>query len=113
MSPLKSVGNSSPSESPTLREQFDVLSRKYDSLVAVKEEAERKYKEDYRKWRQFKSSLFNKSKHAKALRDQVPKEFDFGDGDEPQNGDDENHNAPRSKFHPIPLSNDGDILSHY
>ena len=55
-----------------------ILSQKYDALKAAKESAEKKYKEDYKRWKQFKTWLFNKSKHAKALRAQLAKEnLDF------------------------------------
>ncbi|KAL5518978.1 hypothetical protein ACEPAH_661 [Sanghuangporus vaninii] len=108
LSSLKSVENSSPSQTPGLRAQLDNLSHKYDSLVAAKENAESKYKEDYRKWRQFKTWLFNKSKHGNVLRAQLPEDFDFGA--EFQNGIDSEshirHSISRAKRHSSPLSNE-------
>ncbi|OCB88558.1 hypothetical protein A7U60_g4261 [Sanghuangporus baumii] len=108
LSPLKSVGNSSPSETTGLRAQLDSLSHKYDSLVAAKESAESTYKEDYRKWRQFKTWVFNKSKHANVLRAQLPEDFDLGA--EFQNGIDNEshirHAISRAKWYSSPLSNE-------
>ncbi|KAL5495299.1 hypothetical protein ACEPAI_762 [Sanghuangporus weigelae] len=108
LSPLKSVGNSGPTETSRLRAQLDSLSYKYDSLVAAKESAESKYKEDYRKWRQFKFWLFNKSKHANVLRAQLPEDFDFGA--EFQDGIDGEshirHAISRTKRHSSPLPNE-------
>ncbi|KAI5123623.1 hypothetical protein M0805_003437 [Coniferiporia weirii] len=52
-------------EDPDLRSKFDALARKYDALLAEKEYTERKYKEDYKKWKSLKLWLFNKSKHRK------------------------------------------------
>ncbi|EJD03991.1 uncharacterized protein FOMMEDRAFT_106370 [Fomitiporia mediterranea MF3/22] len=80
LSPLKSVGNSSPTDERDLRTELRVLSRKYDALVVAKKAAEKKYKDDYRRWKSFKSWLLNKSKHAKALRAQIAEEkLDFAD----------------------------------
>lgn len=54
LTPLISVGNTDDrSEESDLRNQLLLLSRKYDALVATKERAEKKYKEDYRKWKLF------------------------------------------------------------
>ncbi|KAL5534273.1 hypothetical protein ACEPAG_735 [Sanghuangporus baumii] len=108
LSPFKSAGNCSPSETSSLRAQLDSLSHKYDSLVVTKESAERKYKEDYRKWRQFKTWLFNKSKHGNVLRAQLPEDFDFGaEFEDGIDGESHiRHTMSRTKRHFSPLSNE-------
>lgn len=42
--------------------RLKVVSEKYDVLLAAKEKAEAKYKEDYKKWKTFKKWLFDRIK---------------------------------------------------
>lgn len=58
-----------------VRRQFESLSRKYDALLSSKLQAERRYKDDYKKWRSFKKWLMTKSKHAGSLRAQLEKDL--------------------------------------
>ncbi|KAH8120283.1 DNA repair protein endonuclease SAE2/CtIP C-terminus-domain-containing protein [Phellopilus nigrolimitatus] len=75
----ESAGNGHYAEDFDLRLQLNALSLKYDALLNAKENAEKKYKEDYMKWKSFKSWLFTKSKHGQALRAQFDDEFGVED----------------------------------
>ena len=45
-----------------MTQRLQILSQKYDALLEAKERAEKKYKEDYKKWKAFKVWLFDRNK---------------------------------------------------
>lgn len=65
-----------------LNRRLNVLSEQYDTLVCAKEEASRKYKADYKKWKAFKTWVFKKTAGDKPKEDSLRTVIGLRRGDE-------------------------------